>query len=110
MGRLLAKIALSQQQSPAIGAICASSGKLVNSPDANISELASFYENLYGSREAYSGDELATYMSHIDLPSLSEARQQLDVPITLEELQAAVRMAYPWRCSLNMVSTCCQNY
>lgn len=63
-GRLLAKIARSQQQSPAIGAIRTSNGKMVNFPEAIIHELASFYEDLYRSREAYSDKNLNTYVQH----------------------------------------------
>lgn len=88
-GRLLAKIARSQQQSPAIGAIQASSGRMVNSPEDILSELASFYVDLYGSREAYSNADLANYMSNIDLPTLSNKAKQLDAPLTLKELQLA---------------------
>lgn len=80
----------SQQQSPAIGSIRTSNGKMANSPEAIIHELASFYEDLYRSREAYSDENLDTYMSNIDLPSLSaEAKKLLDAPIALEEFQLA---------------------
>ena len=53
-------------------------------------KLATFYKDLYGSREAYADDELAVYMSQIALPRLSAgACKHLDAPITLEELQVA---------------------
>lgn len=89
-GRLLARIARSQQQSLAIRAIRASSGRMVNDPEQVISELAFFYTDLYGARDGYSNVDLTTYLSEIDLPSLSEgAKQMLEAPLTLEELQKA---------------------
>lgn len=73
-GRLLAKIARSQQQSPAIGVIHSSSGQVVNSPAQIISELASF------DTDTYSDADLDIYLSAINLPSLSNmAMQQLEV-------------------------------
>ncbi|XP_073467611.1 uncharacterized protein [Aquarana catesbeiana] len=111
-GRLLAKIARSQQQSLAIGASHSSSGQVVNNPEQIISELASFYADLYESRDAYSDADLDTYLSNIDLSSFSNtAMQQLDAPLTLEELQADAcsfttckdpgRMASQWRSIIN---------
>lgn len=46
MGRLLAKIARSQQKSHAIGAIRSSNHQIVNNPEQIISELTSFYIDL----------------------------------------------------------------
>lgn len=89
-GRLLAKIARSQQLSPAVGAIRTASGRVVNGLDRVLSELASFYKDLYAARDDYTDDELEAYLAGIDLPSLSEeARQSLEAPLTLEELQHA---------------------
>lgn len=89
-GRLLARIARSQQQSPAVGANRAATGRVVNDPEHIISELASFYKGLYRARDGYSDTDLETYLSRIELPSLSEeARQQLEAPLTLEALQIA---------------------
>ncbi|XP_077319405.1 uncharacterized protein LOC143941229 [Lithobates pipiens] len=89
-GRLLARIAKAQQMSPAIGAIRAKNGKVVNSQEIIISELADFYQDLYRSRETYSDDDLQSYLATINLPRLSEeAMRHLDALITLEELMAA---------------------
>lgn len=89
-GRLLNKIATSQQQSPSIGAICSSSVCLVNNQKQIISELASFYTALYSSQDGYSDEALANYLVDISLPSVSSVdRQKLEAPLILEDLQIA---------------------
>lgn len=92
-GRLLATIAHSHQTSPSIGALRSPQGGLTNSPDQILAELVRFYSSLYQSKQTYSQESLTEYLDEVQLPSLSEAsRDELDDPITIEELQVATSL------------------
>ena len=72
-GRLLARIARSQQASPAIGAIRDTQGRLVNEPELILAELANFYSELYKARDDFTDAELQCYIDTVALPVLSSA-------------------------------------
>lgn len=92
-GRLLAKIAHSQQTSPSIGALRTSTGVVTNSPDEIMPALVSYYSDFSLTLQTYTEDSLHTYLGKVELSTLLDsARQQLDAPLTLEELQVATGM------------------
>lgn len=107
-GRLLARIANSEQRSPLIGSIKKADRRLVHSPDQILQTLVEFYETLYCSSSRSTPKELSNYLDGIVFPHLSVSqRKELDVPLTLDELQTAVAefpnckapggMASPWK-------------
>lgn len=58
----------------------------------SISEgFTAYYSDLYSSRVDYSMEDLHIYLSDVDFPVLTDTyRDQLDSPITLEEVQRAI--------------------
>lgn len=89
-GRLLARIAQSQQSTPAIGAIRCATGWPVNDPELIIMELASFYADLYRPCDGYSDEALQGYLETISLPVLThQAHLELKAPFMLDELKEA---------------------
>lgn len=90
-GRLLTKTARSQQSSSAIGAVRSATGWVVRDLDQIVTELASFYCDLYSSQYNYPIEALTSYLYNLSLPTLSsEACLALDTPISLDELQKVV--------------------
>lgn len=54
--------------------------------------FATYYQNLYASKATCSEEEVTAYLEDIDLSSLTSTyRDKLDGPITLEQLQFAVK-------------------
>lgn len=74
-GRLLAKIAHSQQVSPSIGALCMHTGRVTNSPDQIMSELVDYYSSLYASNQTYPLESLTDYLDTVRLPSMSDTSE-----------------------------------
>lgn len=92
-GRLLATIAHAHQTSPSIGALRTHLGGLTNAPDQILAELVEFYSSLYESKQTYTLDSLTEYLDNIQLPCLQmAAREELDAPLTVEELQLATSL------------------
>lgn len=90
-GRLLARIARSQQSSAAIRAIRCSTGRLVNAPQLIITELASFYADLKRPCDDHPDKALKGYLETISLPVLTRhAHLELKAPFMLDELEEAV--------------------
>lgn len=89
-GCLLARIARSQQPSSAIGEIRSSLGLLVNDPELIITEIASFYADLYKPCNNYTDKALQNYLSTISMSALThQARMELEAPLTMDELKEA---------------------
>lgn len=90
-GRLLAWLSREQAATTSVANIKEASGRLLSDPRDINRCFASYYEDLYSSRVQYSADELQTYIDAIELPCLSvAARQRLDAPLTLKEIQTAI--------------------
>lgn len=54
--------------------------------------VAAYYQDLYASEATHSEEAVAVYLEDIDLSSLTDTyRDKMDSPITLEELQLAVK-------------------
>lgn len=63
---------------------------MVSDPDQIVTELASFYSDLYSSRDNYPIEALTNYLDNLSLPKLSsEPCLAVDAPISLDELQKA---------------------
>lgn len=66
-------------------------GQLVSDPGGINACFASFYSNLYSSRAGYTQTDLQAFLEDIQLPTVTEeARQRVDAPLTLKEIQQAI--------------------
>lgn len=64
----------------------------VNTPEKVLQALAAFYEELYRPGTSYTSEDLEQYLEQTDFPKLNEGqRADLECPLTVEELQTAVR-------------------
>lgn len=79
------------QQHISIARIKFDQGTVVVNPLAINARFVSYYSALYSSRVTYSTEELGIYLDQITFPTLPvSARDRLDSPITLKEVQQAL--------------------
>lgn len=70
---------------------------MTNPKDINAC-FAKYYATLYSSTSACNTEELDSFLGSIDFPVLSDqARQMLDAPLTLKEIQKALRSLQTWK-------------
>lgn len=75
-----------------VSSIIGPMGELVSSPEGINQCFADFYRTLYSSRVDYRDKDLVAYLGDIDIPVLTPTnREQLDVPITVTEIQRALK-------------------
>lgn len=87
-GRLLAWLAREQSLISTIARIQKDDRALVVDPIDLNACFADFYSKLYSSRARYSSEELSGFLNEVSFPTLTPvARENLDSPITLEEVQ-----------------------
>lgn len=90
-GKLLARQLKKQENAGAIAGIKTSKGKLVTTPKDINQVFMEFYKKLYTSDTVFSHDQLKTWFSKIQFPSLlPEQVQHLDAPIREEEIRKAI--------------------
>lgn len=90
-GKLLAWLAKEQSPVSTIARIRKNDGTLVSDPAKINACFAEYYSSLYSSRAQYSAKELSDFLDEITLPTLTAAaREGLEAPITLEEVQRAL--------------------
>lgn len=90
-GRLLAWLARERSSSLHIVHIRDDTGVLRSDPIGINDQFARYYEHLYTSKATFTRESLQTFLNQIEFPQLSdEARNTLDAPITVKEVQAAV--------------------
>lgn len=87
-GRLLAWISREQSLVSTIARLRRSDGTLVSDPVKINACFAEYYSALYSSRVQYSQKELGHFLDGVAFPVLTTAaKERLDAPITLEEVQ-----------------------
>ncbi|XP_056408050.1 uncharacterized protein LOC130306231 [Hyla sarda] len=93
-GKLLASIARAQQGVTYIGCLRDSRGREVVADEDILGVMVDFDKDTYSTKVSCTGGALADYVSRASLPSLSlEQRDRLDSPISLEELELALKDA-----------------
>lgn len=92
-GRLLAQSLKTQNTASYIPHINSSTGRRAALPQQITQEFRSYYENLYNLNMTQpSPEKIAEYLANSKLPSLStETRDILDEPITLTDIQLAIK-------------------
>lgn len=91
-GRLLAWLSREYSSPVSIPRIQSSDGEILTDSSQIIEQFAAYYQELYRSRVRFTESELQAYLEGIDLPYLTDAtRERLDGPLTLKELQIAVK-------------------
>lgn len=91
-GRLLAWLSREHSSPTSISRILSPDGEILTEASQINDRFASYYRDLYSSRAQHTEQELCTYLDQVDLPCLTDSvREQLDSPLTLTEIQAAVK-------------------
>lgn len=90
-GRMLAWLAKERSPSMHIAHIKDDEG-MIHSDSGDINrQFTQYYQRLYTSRVSFDEEDLCTFLDRIDFPQLTtEARNKLEEPITLKEVQLAV--------------------
>lgn len=91
-GRLLAWLSREYSSPVSISRIRSPDGEVLTDPSQINKQFAAYYQELYSSKVRFTEPELQAYLEGVNLPCLTEAtRERLDSPITLKELQLAVK-------------------
>ena len=98
-GRMLAQAIRTQNMASYIPHIVTWEGKKVSVPQQISQEFKSFYSNLYNLPSTHADinpDLTSTYLEASCMPTLTtDMRETLEEPITLSEIQAALKSAKP---------------
>ena len=92
-GRLLARYIKQREAMCAIPAIRSGEGHLVSDPKRINQAFKDFYSHLYTSESHVDQGDIASFLSTLDLPKLSEEQvARLDLPITLGEIMNTIKL------------------
>lgn len=91
-GRLLAWLSREYSSPVSISRIRSPNGEILTESSHINDQFTAYYQDLYSSRARFTEPELQAYLEGVDLQCLTETtRERLDSPLTLKEIQLAVR-------------------